>query len=680
MNDTLKDAGGLLLAVATYVPLLLAPGAVLGAASDFAGFRSRSRGEQAGIALVLGLALMPLVDSSAVRFGGIGTGLFVTFLLDLAAIAIVVRARPSRAWLQGAAAPSAIAAVWLLLVILELVDVEWRGGLYPSLLIVDYSKHAATVAAIRNWGAPPIDPFFLRAGRAGYYYFLHTVGALSEALSGGAVDPRMAMGGLAAWTGLALFAMTRLLLERSGIGRGWTARGAGLILLVLLFARGLDILVFLKQGLLNGLWGGDPVWWTEQVTGWIASVLWVPQHVAGLIACFVGIVAVVDGFAAPASERMRSIVAVVLAGAAFASAFGMSLWVTFGAATTAAVWLGLLAAERRWSHAALLAAAGVAGLVMASPQILDLAHGRSGGGAPIALAVREFPALDSLAPSGPAHAILMLLALPVNYFAELGVFVSGAVLFWSRRRPSEVHRNELARVLTVSAVVGLVIGSFLRSTLYTNDLGWRVMLFPQLATLLWTAAALDDLFAANRSAARPSVRIPVVLLALGLLGYATTAYTLVQLRLYPWLPHGNSLGTLGRDPATTRELRAAYEWGGRALATNVVLQHDPGPGRVYDYALYSRNRVAVSDSFAALDGAPAAAVTERLNEIFPIFARGCGPADASRRARANGVDDLVVDVRDPVWSDPRSWVWTSRPVYASPRVRIIPVGALGDAP
>jgi predicted NUDIX family NTP pyrophosphohydrolase len=41
------------------------------------------------------------------------------------------------------------------------------------------------------------------------------------------------------------------------------------------------------------------------------------------------------------------------------------------------------------------------------------------------------------------------------------------------------------------------------------------------------------------------------------------------------------------------------------------------------------------------------------------------------RARAKGIDVLVVSSADPVWSDRNGWVWSTPVLFASPHVRLI---------
>jgi hypothetical protein len=110
-----------------------------------------------------------------------------------------------------------------------------------------------------------------------------------------------------------------------------------------------------------------------------------------------------------------------------------------------------------------------------------------------------------------------------------------------------------------------------------------------------------------------------------------------------------------------------------------VLQHNALPPRAFAFGLYGRNPTAVSDAYAGLYGADQDSVTKRLHEIFPIFAKKLSTPEVLAHARRLGVDDLVVTADDPAWITRANWVWRSRPAYATPRVRIIPVAALEGA-
>ncbi|MGD0634866.1 MAG: hypothetical protein ABSA13_11390 [Beijerinckiaceae bacterium] len=666
MNFTLVDAGGFTLSVLSYGLILLLPGMCLAFCFDALGFRQAPTSEKLLTGLVTGSALLPLLDSMATRFTSLDSAL--AFNLGLAALAILLafkthwRVAPSRAAI-------ALTAVWFAIVMFEWIDFDTGSILYQPFTSFDTVKHAATVQAIHDTGTPPLDPFFLRPERVSYYYFFYTIAALSQRLCGGLADAKAATGGLTFWTGIGLFAAMRLVLERGGyLPQADSGRRSNLVLLILA-ASGLDVLPVLIIGLWKGKWVADPASWSEQITGWFESVIWVPHHTTALIAILFGFMAAADCFGA---NLRRSASAAILAAMAFASALGLSIWVTFAAVAGAAFWFALLVAERRWRAVVALAVIGLIALVLAAPQIHDLSVGRSGG-IPVTLTVHSFRPADGLFGPGIMQNVARFICLPLNYFLGFGVLFAGAWLYWRDTRGQALPHNELARAITTCAFAGLVIGSFLRSIIFNNDLGWRVMLFPMTAGLMWTAAWLERF--------RPKP-IPLAMKALLSAGYATSLYALIGLRAYyaflPVLPH--SVQVFGGNAGTQHALRLAYAWANTHLPPQAVLQHNPHEPsistRATAFGLYSRNPVAVSDRFGSLFGADFDLVSGRLSELAPIFEDQLSAEDVKNRATKNHIDELVVSSDDPVWSQPSSWVWQAKPDYESSGVRLIPVAAL----
>ena len=410
------------------------------------------------------------------------------------------------------------------------------------------------------------------------------------------------------------------------------------------------------------------------------SLIWVPHHVSALIASLVGFMALCgpepqpDKGPEPGGRARRTL----FAGVCFASAFGLSVWVTVGAVATAAAWGVSLLARRRFALALALLAAGAVALAMAAPQLLDLHAGRAPGPFPVVATVRAFSPVENAMGPGPLRLLARLVCLPLNDFAEFGLLASGALLYW-RGQERLKGAPEFARVLALAAGCGLFVGTFFKSTLYNNDLGWRVMLFPLLAAIAWTVAALEARLASTGAASAPAAwrRLPATVWLLGGIGLATTLYTLAAERLYDRMPLGAGYAFFATDPRTERDLRAAYAWADAHLPPDEVLQHDPAPPRVFPFGLYGRNRVAVADGAAGLYGASQAAVDARVAALAPIFTGALDSAAAKARAGASGVQALVVDDADPAWRRPGSWVWTSPSIYAAARARIVPVASLG---
>ena len=97
-------------------------------------------------------------------------------------------------------------------------------------------------------------------------------------------------------------------------------------------------------------------WWNDaQITPWINSLLWVPHHLAALIACFIAFLLL--RHQADAHRRWGA-APVIVAGMAFASATGMSVYVTFTFVVAVALWLLVLIARKGWLELAMFVGAG----------------------------------------------------------------------------------------------------------------------------------------------------------------------------------------------------------------------------------------------------------------------------------------------------------------------------------
>ncbi|SEG24333.1 hypothetical protein SAMN04488144_11210 [Methylobacterium sp. 190mf] len=669
MNGTFSDACGVAVAMLLGIPLVLLPGYALGGLTGILGFRSLAPGDRLLCGALLGIGLLPALDSLLIQAGGVPVAALATGTLGLAALRPV--ARSLRESLDRAAL--ALALLWLGVVAYALIDVDTGTALYRPVTIIDLVKHAALTRAIVEHGLPPVDPFFARPERAGYYYGFYTLTALVDWAGGRLVDGRTAFAGLAFWTGLALLGLIDRLLAATGLVADAAPRLVRRAVLLLLPAGSLDILLVLADRTTSGTWLPVPEWLNEQVLNWPASLVWVPHHVAGALAGWLGLLALAEVADRTRPDRRAEATAIGVAALAFAACAGLSVWVCLGTASAAGAWMVLLGLERRWRAAARLAVAGLLSAALAAPYLLSVLANRTDGGAPIRFSIRRFGPLDGLV-DAPALSALRLILLPLNYYTALGVCAAGALLFWRLVPRREAHGREAGRLLTLCAAASLLLGGFLRSAILNNDLGARVVLLAQVATLVWTVVALTRLSEARR------LRIPGLLAALLILGYATTLYGFVGMRAYPASDRPAFARLAGR-PDIDRALRAAYAWAGTHLPRDLVLQQSPVPHRVFDFGLYGLQPTGVADAEARLFGAPPDAVASRLADVAPVFRDRLDGAEVRRRAEAAGIGALVVTAQDAPWSSPDSWVWRSPAVYADPLVRILRVQDLrGGSP
>ena len=163
--------------------------------------------------------------------------------------------------------------------------------------------------------------------------------------------------------------------------------------------------------------------WNDEVTSWLDSILWVPHHLAGLIACMAGFLALSRSHDEPVIAKRR----IIFATLAFASCAGLSIYVAFVAALIAGLWFCLLLLQRRFSHAGALIAAGLGALMLAAPWIATLTSAPAGQQAPIAFEIRHFPLYEAFTDGTGNLAFTRLLFLPLSYALEFGVFAFGAL-------------------------------------------------------------------------------------------------------------------------------------------------------------------------------------------------------------------------------------------------------------
>jgi len=102
-----------------------------------------------------------------------------------------------------------------------------------------------------------------------------------------------------------------------------------LVAVGLLLVTGADLLPAMGSLLAQRAVNGEMEWWSQdQISSWVDSLLWVPHHVAALLCCLLSFLLLWrTREALGAGQRW---LAVGLAGVAFASAFGLSVYVAFG--------------------------------------------------------------------------------------------------------------------------------------------------------------------------------------------------------------------------------------------------------------------------------------------------------------------------------------------------------------
>lgn len=669
-NFTLQDIASTSLATVLFSLIYVAPGYVVGWLFDLFDFRKRLPATRFVIAIVLSIAISPIITfltwhliSVTATFITLG-GFAIVFIIILAKTRQISTPKETKR-LQSIALY--IAAGWSILSILSLVDIQWGNRLYYSVISFDFTSRAAVINAMTRSGVPPINPSYFPGHpvRLTYlYYFWYIPCSLVAQLGGPWVDGRIAMIASVAWCGLALMATIALYLRLRNPASGAKAWKSALVGNSLLLISGLDFIPVLfltiSTRLTNGysFLQGDIEQWNEQITAWIGAISWVPHHVAAVIACLAGMMLLLSVRSQPLSKRMQ---AMFVAGLAFASAFGLSIYVTLVFAIFWGVWMIVLLLQNERQLGLVMALAGVVAAIAISPFIVGLIDGGSGstGGLPIAFDVRSFyPIIPFLPKLHPILVSLIFLAiLPLNYLTELGFFFVAGLLWIQQHNKGSWKKNpfHMAEVILLSTAV--LAGSFTRSTaIGNNDLGWRAWLLGQFVLLIWSVDTLSRFFFNDWQSSSPSIEIDKTrrqLTVFLMLGLATTIIDVALLRTWPILVDANiagfpnSLSTDTKLGERTFAARQAYDYINSNLPEQIHVQHNPSELLNRPVGLYLNRPMTIAGQTAY--GIPAKELEKRVGITAKIFETESNWNEIDQSCKEFFIDVLVVTDQDPLW-------------------------------
>jgi hypothetical protein len=681
------DIIGVAIGTLLFAVLLLPPGYMFGWLFDLMDFRQRSWPEQLATSLVLSVSMVPILDYLlwtqlsvyAVWTLYTASGIFLVRFSLRACKAAVPR------WTIAAA------AVWLLVVWFSGVDLQFGNRLYPSVLSYDFTLRTALISGLERNGLPAQNPLFFpgHPQPLRYHFFWLIPCALVDRLGGKWVNARHALVASDVWCGWAFMATLALysrFFHPAG-QRGLDKRVKwGVVILAI---AGLDILPNLGFDILYAILKRGPVyatleWWNNQVPSFLDSMLWVAHHLAGAIACFTGFLLLWRETRAPETHPVKT---GICAGLCFASAVGLSIYVTFTFGIFLALWGGviLLRGSGR-ERAAWLIAAAVA-VTAALPYLR--ATGRAGGtgGRFLMTTVRSFTPFELVLPSlglnGNQIAVANLLVLPLNYFLETGVWFVLAMVWWKRAWRRRGHLGEAEVAALTMFGVSVLVATFLRSGVITNnDLGWRSLLIAQTILVVWSVAPLRAWWRL-RSQASPAVglwrRRMSILIALGL---ASTVYESLDLRFYlpltalrvvPQVIWFTSEPNPGRRAFDARQV---YEKVAASLPQDIVLQGNPAGPNIF-YGLYAMRQTAGVDSVCGLTFGGSTEDCPRMQtQMIPLFndPAAARQADVDQICDAWGINVLIAKDDDPIFADNTAWPWKRPAIAESERFRAVRCG------
>lgn len=709
-NYTFQDIAGILASIPVFAIYLFAPGYCFGWATNLFEFRTRQISEKILLALPISLAVSTIIANLIGRYVPASI-LQIAFVLS----AIVAAIHLVLGWWGGSRRNSwkipsttkiavLLAILWAMVAVASFVDIQIGNKLYVTTAIWDHAVRVAFLHSAIRSGPPLKNPFCYlgRAPTARYYYYWYVLCSYPARLTH--LSARYVLYGSSVWAGFCLATSIPLYLKHfSEVREG--LRKKAVLGIALLGVTGLDILPTLYEFFLSHNAYADMEWWDRvQVTSWLDALLWVPHHVAALVACLVGFLALWSVRRKTEREepsiRPRAI-ACSFAAMAFAAAAGLSIYVTLAFAIFLVCWGIRLLVQRNWTEFVQYLATGFVTVLLSVPYLHDLlsslpAASASGTGAeavhfPIELALRELPVslgVPHLRTMGVSHPLLVYpFGLLLIYILEFGFFaVIGWIRFWRdlRGRRSLVE-SELAAWFMVA--VSLFVITFLKSSIIgNNDLAFRSAMIAQFVLLLWGAEFLSEwrFKSGERSAATLRVRNAVVVctLVLGVLG---TVYGLLILRTYTmlddhaqipnpvaWLPQSPNIGT------DLFNIRQAYDKLNAEEPADAIVQYNP---MTADYIpLLVRSKFQSVDAFPDCGtdfGGDASKCSPVQNMIAALFNSDADP-NIDAICKELSIDVLVARASDPVWRNRSSWVWTNVPMVENSYIRAFRCGVRDD--
>jgi hypothetical protein len=686
------DTLGALEAAVLFIPFFLAPGFLLGNLSDELEFRGRSAAERFLLSLVLSASVSPVLAVLLVRFSSLTVAIALFLLAAAVSLALVLReflGRGVKSWSLDRTTWIALGmmAIWVALALVSLVDWQKGDKLYITYAAYDHSIRVMMVDAVARTGVPPRNPLFYMSGAPvlRYYYYWYVLCAFPVHLAG--ISPRASFNGSVFWSGFALAALIPLYLKHFSCEQQ-RLRLKSLVGIGLLLVTGYDLFPFIwLSRRLGALWG-DTEWWdTNQVASWIGSLIWVPHHVASLIACLVGFLLLI-ALPEDTSNRQR-IWTALLAGAAFSSAAGLSIYVTFVFAVFIVVWVAIILVWKGPKTFFPYAVAGLFSLILALPYLNDL-RGPSRAGSSFAFfAFRDYPVAQQwLRLQGVTDAVVLRFsrfpALFVVYFFEFGLYflVGAYCLRTATRQRWRLSVRQYAGWLMFT--ICLLVVTFVSSDASgVNDLGFRGILVVQFVLLIWAAPLVSELFLPSgesqlgaewKVAFALSVVVGVLgtLMQLGVLrAYAPVIDEGISLRTEPWM---GPLPGLGMH---TLRMRRSIEQLKAITPRNAVLQYNPVGPDLFLMHLYADRQAAVGDDSC---GTSFGGDWKECQQVLPFIDAAFYQPEAARAWNMDqfcdsiGINTLVATSSDPVWADKASWVWTRPTLLATDSLRAMNCG------
>lgn len=622
LNFTVQDILSAFWGFLIFPCVLIAPGYVTGWFFDLFDFKRRRPLVRLGIGLVLSFAVSPIIFQLTSNLISFGIAIILVAVFTLICIFLVIHNglifEPNTGIFLW------VGVGWVCFAILSLINIQWGDQLFYSVTSYDQTTRVSVIDAITRTGVPPMNPGYYPGEPVKLtfiYYFWYVICSMVDVLGGKYVDARASLNASSAWIGLGLMAVIALYFRMRNMLRlevVWKSVQLGVAFLAI---SGLDVLPAVFLMIRTEKMIGSIDVWNTWIQSWVASALWVPHHLASLLA---GMCAILLLHYARGKSQTRQFTILAVAGLSFASAFGLSVYVALVFVVFWGIWLGMLFIKREDNSSLILPmiSSGVIALIISAPFLVGLfqggGSGDSGVGLPIVFEIRTLLQLESFVEdwSPLTRSLIMLAVLPINYLFELGFFLISA-LYWFKIKDKTIRAsNHFFSAEIILFFVVLFIASTMRSTLIaSNDLGWRAWLPGQFVLLIWGVDVFENLFSASNSSDPIQCREVVknrrlMLLFIGM-GALTTVVDAVLLRT-AW-----PVMTGPEVPRQYYSARFAYEYLRENVPSTYVVQNNPLSFVDRPSGLYASHQMIVSDRTAY--GVPQndfEILTEKVSRIF----------------------------------------------------------------
>ncbi len=668
LNYTVQDLIGFTLAFFLFPLVIVIPGYVISSVFDLFDFKLRQSIVKLGIGLLISFAVSPIIFNLTSSLVSAGFSLITIGGFAMAFLVILAREKDKFNLQMNPIAKTIlwIGVGWVVFVAFSLVDLHWKDRLYFSVVSFDQTSRVSVIDAMTRSGVPPVNPSYYPGTPTlltFLYYFWYILASLIEILGGNFVDARAALNASSAWSGLGLMAAIAFYLRVRNANFGAAIWRSARIGISLLAVSGLDILpTVIIMLAVRRIYGTVEGWNLQmQIPTWVSSILWAPHHIAAMVACLAAIMLALSARDKPTPRKFTLL---SIAGMAFASSFGLSIWVTFLFGVFWGIWIVVLFIQKaeRSLIVCMVFSGGVA-LILAGSFILGLLQTEGDGGAgqsTVIFDVRTLYLLEGFVVDWPpmARSLLMLALLPLNYFLELGFFLAAGYYWLKMKNRSAISSNPFYLAEIILMTVVLLIGSTLRSTIANNDLGWRVWLPGQFILLIWGVDVIGLLFSRPNASSSPTVgtaKQKNLALTLIVIGVLTSSVDAIFLRVTWPLRVGEEEGRQGYSA------RLTYDFLRDHVPADVITQNNPLALVDRPSGLYGTHQMVISDR--TIYGVSITTYNKLAGELGFLFTSEnfTGWKSIDDACQKYSIDILIFNITDPVWNS-FSLLKTQRPV------------------